>query len=70
MVNKFKMVFESIFERYGRDFEGVGDEVDLRIGRIVVNNGYIEGMRGSDFLVGESEDEGDGEGENGGGNGG
>ncbi|KAK4681850.1 hypothetical protein QC764_0013170 [Podospora pseudoanserina] len=69
-VNKLKTAFESIFEKYGRDFEGVGDEVDLRTGRIVVNNGHIEGMRGSDLLVGESEDEGDGEGENGGGNGG
>ncbi|KAK0673347.1 hypothetical protein QBC41DRAFT_343131 [Cercophora samala] len=71
-VFKLKSAFESIFERYGRDFEGVGDEVDLRSGRIVVNNGHIEGMRGSDLLVGggsedEDEDEGgqdeEGEGE-------
>ncbi|KAK4181751.1 hypothetical protein QBC36DRAFT_383339 [Triangularia setosa] len=55
-VFKLKSAFESIFERYGRDFEGVGDEIDLRTGRIVVNNGHIEGMRGSDLL---EESEGD-----------
>ncbi|KAK0729237.1 hypothetical protein B0T21DRAFT_445152 [Apiosordaria backusii] len=57
-VFKLKSAFESIFERYGRDFEGVGDEIDLRTGRIVVNNGHIEGLRGSDLLEGEDgEDE-------------
>ena len=41
---RLKSIFESIFERYGRDFEGIGDEIDLETGEIVVNNGHIQGM--------------------------
>ena len=35
---KLKSAFERIFEKYERDFTGIGDEVDLRTGEIVVNN--------------------------------
>ena len=38
---KFKSKLEAIFEKYDRDFTGIGDEVDLRTGRIVVNNGHL-----------------------------
>ncbi|KAL2063373.1 hypothetical protein VTL71DRAFT_5178 [Oculimacula yallundae] len=41
---KLKSTFESIFEKYERDFEGVGDEIDLETGEIVVNNGHIVRM--------------------------
>ncbi|KAG4432087.1 hypothetical protein IFR05_012416 [Cadophora sp. M221] len=41
---KLKSTFESIFEKYERDFEGVGDEIDLETGEIVVNNGHIVQM--------------------------
>ncbi len=41
---RLKTAFESIFEKYGRDFSGVGDEIDLETGEIVVNNGHLLGM--------------------------
>lgn len=41
---RLKSTWDSICERYGVDFEGVGDEIDLMTGEIVVNNGHIEGM--------------------------
>ena len=42
--SRLKSVFESIFDKYGKDFEGIGDEIDMRTGDIVVNNGHILGM--------------------------
>ena len=41
---RLKSNFESIFNKYGRDFDGIGDEIDLETGEIVVNNGHILGM--------------------------
>lgn len=41
---RLKSVFESIFEKYGRDFDGIGDEIDMKTGEIVVDNGHILGM--------------------------
>lgn len=41
---RLKSIFESIFEKYGRDFDGIGDEIDLKTGEIVVDNGHILGM--------------------------
>ncbi|KAL1990207.1 hypothetical protein VTN49DRAFT_6046 [Thermomyces lanuginosus] len=52
---RLKSVFESIFEKYGRDFSDVGDEIDLRTGEIVVNKGHLMGMQGE----GDTEDLGD-----------
>ncbi|KAK2594793.1 hypothetical protein QQS21_007480 [Conoideocrella luteorostrata] len=43
--NRFRATMSRIFEKYGRDFEGIGDEIDLSTGQIVVNNGHIENMR-------------------------
>ena len=42
---KLKSTFESIFEKYGKDFEGVGDEIDLYTGEILVDNGHIQQMQ-------------------------
>jgi len=42
--NQLKSIFESIFDKYGKDFDGIGDEIDLRTGEIVVNNGHLLGM--------------------------
>jgi hypothetical protein len=42
---KLKSAYESIFEKYGRDFEGIGDEIDMETGEIVVNNGHLHEMQ-------------------------
>lgn len=42
---KLKSTFEAIFEKYGKDFDGVGDEIDLATGEIVVNNGHLAKMQ-------------------------
>ncbi|KAJ0414278.1 centromere protein Scm3-domain-containing protein [Aspergillus carlsbadensis] len=38
---RLKSIFEGIFEKYGRDFTDVGDEIDLQTGDILVNNGHL-----------------------------
>lgn len=43
-VNKLKSRFEDIFAKYERDFTDVADEIDLRTGEVVVNNGHLESM--------------------------
>jgi hypothetical protein len=47
---RLKSLFEGIFEKYGRDFSDIGDEVDLRTGEIVVNKGHLIGMRQEDDI--------------------
>ncbi|KAG0651724.1 hypothetical protein D0Z07_2067 [Hyphodiscus hymeniophilus] len=42
---KLKSTFEAIFEKYGKDFGGIGDEIDMRTGEIMVNNGHLISMR-------------------------
>ena len=44
-----KSRFEAIFEKYAHDFTGVGDEIEVATGAVVVNNGHLAAM----------EDEGD-----------
>ena len=39
-----KSRFEAIFEKFGKDFSEVGDEIDMQTGKIVVNKGHIDGM--------------------------
>ena len=39
-----KSRFEAIFEKFGKDFTEVADEIDMQTGKIVVNKGHIEGM--------------------------
>ncbi|KAL8716726.1 MAG: hypothetical protein Q9225_005967 [Loekoesia sp. 1 TL-2023] len=41
---KLKSIFESIFEKYSKDFTDVGDVIDLEKGEIVVNNGHLMHM--------------------------
>ncbi|KAI1501171.1 hypothetical protein F5X99DRAFT_383590 [Biscogniauxia marginata] len=41
---RLKSIFESIFEKYERDFTGVGDEIDLRTGEIIVDNGHLQSL--------------------------
>ncbi|KAL4872277.1 hypothetical protein BDV12DRAFT_152923 [Aspergillus spectabilis] len=41
---RLKSIFEGIFEKYGRDFTDVGDEIDLETGDILVNNGHIQAL--------------------------
>ncbi|KUL83082.1 hypothetical protein ZTR_11183 [Talaromyces verruculosus] len=58
---KLKSLFEGIFEKYGKDFSDIGDEIDLQTGEIVVNKGHVQRMEHEDDtgeLTGaESEDE-------------
>ncbi|KAL2755095.1 hypothetical protein ACRALDRAFT_1082643 [Sodiomyces alcalophilus JCM 7366] len=42
---KLKSTFEHIFAKYERDFTGIGDEIDLRTGKVVVDNGHIQNMQ-------------------------
>jgi hypothetical protein len=37
--------FEAIFAKYSEDFTGVGDEIDLETGKIVVDNGHLKSMQ-------------------------
>lgn len=56
-----KSAFESIFERYERDFEGVADEIDLFSGDIVINNRHLQRMRNEKdmgLVSGEAEEDG------------
>ncbi len=41
---KLKTTFEAIFDKYEKDFDGIGDEIDLETGEIVVNNGHLMEM--------------------------
>ncbi|RKF72033.1 hypothetical protein GcM1_249122 [Golovinomyces cichoracearum] len=50
---RLKATFESIFEKYGKDFEGIGDEIDIATGEIVVNNGHLLRMQ-NESDVGDS----------------
>ncbi|KAL2831785.1 centromere protein Scm3-domain-containing protein [Aspergillus cavernicola] len=45
---RLKSIFEGIFEKYGRDFTDVGDEIDLQTGDILVNNGHIHELGGEE----------------------
>lgn len=42
--DKLKSRFESIFAKYEKDFTGIGDEIDLRTGKVVVNNGHLQSI--------------------------
>ena len=53
---RLKSTFEAIFDKYGKDFDGVGDEIDLETGEIVINNGHVQGMT-DERDPGDQEDE-------------
>ena len=40
-LNRLKTSFEAIFDKYGRDFDGVSDEIDLDSGEVMVDNGHL-----------------------------
>ncbi|KAF4951914.1 hypothetical protein FGADI_7136 [Fusarium gaditjirri] len=42
---KLQATMAHIIEKYSRDFEGIGDEIDMNTGEIVVNNGHLRNMR-------------------------
>ncbi|KAK4499045.1 hypothetical protein PRZ48_009557 [Zasmidium cellare] len=42
---KLKSRFEHIFRKYEHDFEGIGDEIEIASGDIVVDNGHLQHMR-------------------------
>lgn len=42
---RLKSTFEAIFEKYGKDFSGIADEIDLRTGEIIVNRGHVLGLK-------------------------
>lgn len=42
---RLKDRFEHIFQKYGQDFEDVGDEIDMETGEVVVDRGHLSGMR-------------------------
>ena len=54
---RLKSKLESLFDKYGRDFSGVGDEIDLRTGAIVVNNGHLSTLQDEVDAGFEDEDE-------------
>ncbi|KAL2818142.1 centromere protein Scm3-domain-containing protein [Aspergillus granulosus] len=41
---RLKSIFEGIFEKYGRDFTDVGDEIDLQTGNILVDHGHLDAL--------------------------
>jgi hypothetical protein len=43
--NKLKSRFERIFEKYEYDFDGIGDEIDIVTGEMLIDNGHLENMR-------------------------
>ncbi|KAF3764458.1 hypothetical protein M406DRAFT_71004 [Cryphonectria parasitica EP155] len=42
--NRLKSRFESIFAKYEKDFDGVGDVIDIMTGEIVEDNGHLRSM--------------------------
>ncbi|KAL4730637.1 hypothetical protein ACLX1H_002675 [Fusarium chlamydosporum] len=42
---KLNATMAHIIEKYSRNFEGIGDEIDIATGEIVVNNGHLRNMR-------------------------
>lgn len=42
---RLKSELESIFEKYSKDFSGVGDIIDFNTGEIVVDHGHVSAMK-------------------------
>ncbi|PLB50703.1 hypothetical protein P170DRAFT_508847 [Aspergillus steynii IBT 23096] len=59
---RLKSIFEGIFQKYEKDFTEVGDEIDLQTGKIVINNGHLQGMD-DEHDTGEKGEEDEEEGE-------
>ncbi|KAK8122376.1 hypothetical protein PG984_011046 [Apiospora sp. TS-2023a] len=56
-VFKLKSRFESIFDKYERDFDGEGDEVNLHTGEVIINNGHLLSLEDEQDKEGLSADE-------------
>ncbi|KAI1081966.1 hypothetical protein F5B20DRAFT_588078 [Whalleya microplaca] len=59
---RLKSAFEDIFEKYEKDFTGVGDEIDLWTGEVIVDNGHLvslgeEGNRTRESSISSDEEE-------------
>ncbi|KAH8204985.1 hypothetical protein TruAng_000868 [Truncatella angustata] len=54
---KLKSTFEDIFVKYGKDFDGVGDEIDLRTGQVVIDNGHLQSLEDKDQDKSEDEED-------------
>lgn len=55
---QLKSRFEDIFAKYEKDFTGIGDEVNLETGEVVVDNGHLSSMRSmKDWIVEDDEEE-------------
>ena len=54
---KFKSRLEAIFDKYDRDFTGVGDEVDIQTGEVVVDNGHLAQLPDEDNVIELGSDE-------------
>ena len=42
--SRLEGTFKDIYEKYSRDFTGVGDEIDLETGLLIVDNGHLSNM--------------------------
>ncbi|KAI5467374.1 hypothetical protein BGZ63DRAFT_398955 [Mariannaea sp. PMI_226] len=42
---RLEATFAHIIEKYSHNFDGIGDEIDMETGEIVVNNGHLNSMR-------------------------
>ncbi|KAI2622563.1 hypothetical protein GGR54DRAFT_599040 [Hypoxylon sp. NC1633] len=51
---RLKSAFERIFEKYERDFTGVGDEIDLETGEVIVNNGHLQSLQDENERIREA----------------
>lgn len=56
--NKLKFRFQSIFDKYEKDFTGIGDEISNATGEVVVDNGHLRSMRNAKD-VGDGQDDDD-----------
>ncbi|KAK8016387.1 hypothetical protein PG993_014576 [Apiospora rasikravindrae] len=56
-VFKLKSRFESIFDKYERDFDGEGDEINLHTGEVIVNNGHLQSLEDEQDKEDRSADE-------------
>lgn len=54
---RLKSRFENIFEKFSKDFTGVGDEIDLHTGKVIVNNGHLITMQNERDIQGLANDE-------------
>lgn len=56
--NKLKFRFQNIFEKYGKDFTGIGDEISNATGEVLVDNGHLRSLRDArDFDDGQDDED-------------